>query len=69
MAKHKTGEIIKVIKELENHPDFQIVKTKMGFKITHIKTAKMYHCHTDVKAFHPLRRFVINGCETELTVF
>lgn len=69
MGKHKTGGIIKVIKELENHPDFDIEKTKKGFKIIHKISSQMYHCHTDIKAFHPLRRFVINGCATKLSVF
>ena len=69
MGKHKTNDVLRIIKELDHHYDFDISKTKKGFQILHKKTKQMYHCHTDIKAFHPLRRFITNACNTHISIF
>ena len=44
-------------------------KDEQREKIIFKKTDEIYHCHTDFKSFHPLRRFIINNCNIQLEIF
>ena len=69
MGKHQTKQTTDIIKELSKNELFKVQKTKKGFKIIYNPTNDIYHCHTDFKSFHPLRRFITNNCNTVLEAF
>ena len=69
MPKHRNTELTDIIKELEKHPKFKVIKTKKGYSIKSLTNGEMYNCHSDLKACHNIRRFTKNKCDFVLTSF